>query len=261
MDCMKYIVGNWKMHLGIRESVALARGILRAQRGREVAPTTVICPSFLALAEVHKVLARSRVMLGAQNCGFDRSGAYTGEVSTAMLEEVSCSHVIIGHSERRELFDESDAVIAKRFLSALNSKVVPILCVGETAEVRKDKKELTYVKKQLDSVLNGISSFSKKKELFIAYEPVWAIGSKNPAEIEDVLRMHKAIRAHVAKKLSLSESQVKVLYGGSVDGKNAYSFLREDGIDGLLVGGASIKLHEFSHILESAFDVMEAQQS
>lgn len=249
------------MHLGIRESVALARGVLRIGRGREVAPVAVICPSFLALAEVHKVLARSRVALGAQNCGFDRQGAFTGEVSTAMLEDVSCAYVLIGHSERRELFGETDSLIAKKYASALASKVTPILCIGETAEARKEKKEVAFVKKQIDAVFNSVQAFPKKKRVMIAYEPVWAIGSKNPAEVDDVLRMHEVIRTHVAKKLAIAEMQVDVLYGGSVDAKNAYSFLREDGIDGLLVGGASIKLQEFSQILESAYDVMEAQHS
>lgn len=256
---MKYIVGNWKMNLGIRESVALARNVLHAMRGHEVAPQVVLCPSFTALSEVRKVLTRSRIGLGAQDCGTEKSGAFTGNVSVGQLEDVGCAYVLVGHSERRHIFHESDELVRKKFASARQSKLQPILCVGEPQEDRENGNARVYVQGQLGAALEGVSLHDDENVL-IAYEPVWAIGSGDSATVGDVIEMHSFIRKEVAGLLEISENRITVLYGGSITDENAYTFLREDAVDGLLVGGASLKPQLFSGILQAGIDVAEAQQ-
>ncbi|MCH8049414.1 triose-phosphate isomerase [Patescibacteria group bacterium] len=256
---MKYIVANWKMHLGIREGVALARGVLRGLRGEEVTPEVVLCPPFTALSEVHKVLARSRVQLGAQNCGTERSGAFTGEVSTMMLEDVDCSYVIVGHSERRTHFLETDEIVNKKMQVVAESKLTPILCVGENSKVREGGGAHEFVIDQLTKAFTDVR-LKRKQKLFIAYEPIWAIGTGEPASIGDMVEMHQVIRAHVRKVVYINEEDLLILYGGSVDADNAYQFLREREVDGLLVGGASLKLQQFHGILKAGSEVILAQQ-
>ena len=255
---MKYVIGNWKMHLGVRESVAMARGVLRALRGKEDLPEIILCPPFTSLSEVYKVIARSRVMTGGQNCGPERSGAYTGEVSVAMLEDVKASTVLIGHSERRHVFGEDDALIAKKYAVALESRVNPVLCVGETNDVREVGTAFDYVRKQLTAALDG-TSVPRRHTLMVAYEPVWAIGSGELPAVGDIVEMHGFIRDEIVKLTGEKRTAVKVLYGGSVNEENAYNLLRETDIDGLLVGGASLKLASFSGIIDAARDVIAAQ--
>ena len=245
--------------MGIRESVALARGVLRFLRGKEATPEVVLCVPFTSLSEVRKVLARSRVMLGAQSCGTERSGAFTGEISVSQLEDVACSYVIVGHSERRHIFMESDEIVRKKYAMAMESKLTPILCVGEPSEEREAGRAQTYVQGQIASALDGIHVHSGKN-LIIAYEPVWAIGSGSPATVKDVVEMHAFIREEAACHVNINPEKIVVLYGGSVNDENAYQFLREEGVDGFLVGGASLKLQAFSGILASAIDVIVAQQ-
>lgn len=246
------------MNLGIRESVALARGVLHALRGKEETPEVILCASFTALSEVRKVLARSRVHLGAQNCGIGRSGAFTGDVSVAQLEDVSCAYVIVGHSERRHLLGESDDVVRQKVATAMESKLTPIICVGESMAEREAGREKSFVQGQVASALDGLV-LPRGKKLILAYEPVWAIGSGNPASVQDAISMHEFIRAEALCHVKADPEDVVVLYGGSVTDENAYGFLREDQIDGLLIGGASLKPHEFGGILTSGVEVMVAQ--
>lgn len=257
---MKYVVANWKMNLSVRESIALTRSVLRAVQGHEQFPGIVLCPSFTALQEVHKLLTRTRVKLGAQNAGPDRSGAYTGEAGIAQLEDVGCAYAIIGHSERRHQFGEDDELVRRRLEAVLTSELVPIVCVGEPKEVRDSGKEQAYVLKQLKSAFADLK-IPRSKQVFIAYEPVWAIGSGNPATPQQAVQMHAVIREYMANEFKVAGERMMVLYGGSTDGKNAYQFLRESEIDGLLVGGASIKANEFTKVLDAACEVMEAQES
>ena len=247
------------MHLGIRESVALTRGVLRSLRGKEYTPEVVLCPSFTALSEVHKALARSRVRLGAQNVGVDRSGAYTGEVSPGMLEDVGCKYVLVGHSERREQFGDTDEMVSRRLDAVLDSKLTPVLCVGESKEVRDAGDAQSFVSEQLTSALQG-RSWPRKKPLVIAYEPIWAIGSGQTISVGDAIEMHTHIRTIASDLTTVPEEDIAVLYGGSVDDDNAYSFLRENEIGGVLVGGASLKIRQFQEILEAAIDVIVAQE-
>lgn len=255
---MKYIIGNWKMNLGIRESVALSRGVLRSLRGQEQSPEVVLCPSFTALSEVHKVLARSRVGLGAQTCGLARSGAFTGEVAPSQLEDVGVTYVIVGHSERRMLMHESDELVQQKMELLSESKLVPILCVGEPLEVREGGEAFDYVRAQLQAALAELR-WPRRQPLMVAYEPIWAIGSGEPAAVGDIVAMHQVIRDKVKTHLTLAEDGLSVLYGGSVTDENAYQYLRESEIDGLLVGGASLKLKQFSGIITAAGEVIQAQ--
>lgn len=254
---MKTIIGNWKMNVGTRESVALARGVLLALRGRKRLPEVAVCPPFVALGEVRKVVARSHVALGAQNMGAEEQGAFTGEISARMLTELGVTHVILGHSERRHLFGETDDAVNRKLIRALSSGLVPVVCVGESAEERAAGKERDVVASQLRGALRDLHLRHKERILF-AYEPVWAIGTGKAAEPSDAVAMHGWIRSLVPELLTgIKPDQFSVLYGGSVDGANAYAFLREDEVDGLLVGGASVKLSEFTKILEAAAEVIE----
>ncbi len=256
---MKYIIANWKMNLGVRESVALARGILRYMRGKDNLPHIVICPPFTALGEVHKATARSRTSLGAQNCGPEyRSGAYTGEISPSMLEDVHANHCIVGHSEQRHILGESNELIRKKVAAVVESKLDLILCVGETKEQNAAGDAYEVVDGQLSSALKRLN-IPAKKEVFIAYEPVWAIGSGKMPDTGFVVEMHAFIRERVSKLANRAPESVHVLYGGSVTDENAYLLLRESEIDGVLVGGASLKIQSFTGIIEAARDVLFAQ--
>lgn len=254
---MKTIVGNWKMNVGTRESVALARGVLLALRGHKRLPDLVVCPPFVALGEVRKAVARSHVALGAQDLAAEEQGAFTGEVSSRMLVELGVSHVVVGHSERRRLFCETDETVNRKVIRALSAGLTPIVCVGEDAAARREGRAREFVAGQLRGALRDLRTRHKDRVLF-AYEPVWAIGTGEADSPADASAMHAWIRSLVPELLpGIKSDQFAVLYGGSVDGSNAYSFLREDEVDGLLVGGASVKLSEFTKILESASEVLE----
>lgn len=255
---MKYIIGNWKMNLGIRESVALARGVIRVLRGKEATPEVVICPPFTALSEVSKTLARSRIKLGAQNCGPGKSGAFTGEISPNMLLDAGCTYAVIGHSERRHFFGESNQIVRERLTATLKTKIIPVLCVGEPQSERNTGNEENYVIDQLKSALEN-QDWPKRQPLLIAYEPVWAIGSKESATIAQILAMHTFVRLMTKKITGFPDQGIKILYGGSVTPDNAYEFLRESEVDGVLVGGASISIRKFEAIVQSAGDVISAQ--
>ncbi len=254
---MKTLIGNWKMNLGVRESVALARGVIYAIRGKKFVPEIVICPSFTALSEVRKVIARSSVSLGAQTMSSEDKGAYTGEISARQLQELSVSHVIIGHSERRANQCETDAVVRAKTKKALESGFIPVICIGEEKEAREAGNELAVVQEQITNALKGIS-LGHEQTLLFAYEPLWAIGSGNPATSQQVVEMHAHIRAVAQELLEGRETQIKVLYGGSVNPENVYGFLREQEVDGILVGGASIKLSQMREVISQAMDVVES---
>ncbi len=257
---MKTIIANWKMQVGVRESVALARGTLLTLRGRRVTPSLVLCPPFVALSEVRKVVARSSASLGAQNVFWKTSGAFTGETSVRMLEELGVTHVIIGHSERRTVLGESDEMVNRKVLQALESKMVPIVCVGEDSIQREAGQTQEVVQGQVLRALSGVRLRVSDK-VFIAYEPLWAIGSGTPASTADVVGVHAFIRSVLAQTFPHSrDEQFGLLYGGSVSADNAYSFLRENEVDGVLVGSASVKINQFNGIVQAAAEVMEAKE-
>ncbi len=257
---MKTVVANWKMNVGVRESVALARASLLTLRGRKMIPDLVICPPFVALSEVRKVVARSSATLGAQNVFWEASGPYTGETSARMLQESGVTHVIIGHCERRIHLHETDEMVNKKILHALGEQLTPILCVGESKASRDAGEARAIVEAQLSSALRGARLHTQGR-LFVAYEPVWAIGTGESAGVGEVIEMHRFIRSVLEHVFPDAHTgQFSILYGGSVDGENAYSFLREADVDGVLVGTASVKINQFKEIIASAAEVLEAQR-
>ena len=241
-------IANWKMRLGVQDAAKLAKDVatgLAAFGGQ-----LIICPSFPALQAVRDVLKNHpRVSLGAQNIHSDDSGAYTGEVSGPMLKEVGCTHVIIGHSERRLFFNETNDFIRAKMKAALRNSLLPILCVGETISQRNNGSGQVIIREQLMTALEGIELPS----LFIAYEPVWAIGTGHAAGPDEVAETREFI-SEVIKECA-PKSEVRLIYGGSVSVANIASFVRISGMSGALVGSASTKLPEvlaMCHELNSA---------
>jgi triosephosphate isomerase len=245
------IAGNWKMNGSLAEShklVAALRGGVTGGGRAEM----LLCPPYVYIPAVREWLAGSGIALGGQNLA-DRadSGAFTGEVSGAMLRDVGCSHVIVGHSERRALYSEDDAVVATKFRLAQQAGLTPILCVGETLEQREAGQTRVTVERQVAAVLDvaGVSAFGRA---VVAYEPVWAIGTGKTATPEQAQEVHALIRAMVAKRDATIAAGLPILYGGSVKGANARNLFAMDDIDGGLVGGASLVAAEFLEIFRAA---------
>jgi triosephosphate isomerase len=245
------IAGNWKMNGSLRESRDLVAA-LRAGVTAAAPAGMLLCPPHVYLQAVAGWLDGSAVALGAQNLA-DRvgTGAYTGEVSGAMLRDVGCSYVIVGHSERRALYGETDAVVAAKFRAAQTAGLVPILCVGETLEEREAGTTRAVIERQARAVLDsaGVAAFGTA---VVAYEPVWAIGTGRTATPEQAQEVHAFIRALVAGQDATIASGLRILYGGSVKGANARNLFAMDDIDGGLVGGASLAAAEFLEIFRAA---------
>jgi triosephosphate isomerase len=245
------IAGNWKMNGSMSESRALVAA-LRAGVPASTKAGMLLCPPYVYVPAVREWLEGSSIALGAQDVA-DRpgTGAFTGEVSAAMLRDVGCSHVIVGHSERRALYGESDALVATKFKVALEAALTPILCVGETLEQREAGQTQPTVERQVTAVLDaaGVGAFGSA---VIAYEPVWAIGTGRTATPEQAQEVHALIRALVAKRDATIAAGLPVLYGGSVKGANARNLFAMDDIDGGLVGGASLVAAEFLEIFRAA---------
>jgi triosephosphate isomerase len=245
------IAGNWKMNGSLTESRQLVAA-LRAGVEASAKASMLLCPPYVYIPQVREWLEHSPIALGAQNLA-DRSGsgAFTGEVSGAMLRDVGCSHVIVGHSERRALYGETDAVVATKFRLALEAGLTPILCVGETLEQREAGQTRATVERQVTVVLDaaGVAAFGSA---VIAYEPVWAIGTGRTATPDQAQEVHAVIRAMVAGRDATIAAGLPVLYGGSVKGANARNLFAMDDIDGGLVGGASLAAAEFLEIFRAA---------
>jgi triosephosphate isomerase len=245
------VVGNWKMHGTIAEARHLAEAIrdgLKRPRGVEVA----VCPPFTALAAVSEVLAGSPVLLGAQNCHWEDKGAFTGEVSPLMLVDLGCRLVLVGHSERRHLFHETDDEINKRVGAALRHGLRPLLCVGETADERRQGLTFTVVEGQLRAGWAGLSPEAIGR-CCLAYEPVWAIGTGLTATPSQAGEVHGYLRGLISELGSRELAQsVRILYGGSVKPDNAAAFAEEPDIDGVLVGGASLDAPGFISIAKKS---------
>lgn len=248
---MKILVANWKMELGVRESVALARGVLRGLRGLKEVPHVYVAPSHPALTDVAKVLGRSRVVMAAQDVSGEPQGAYTGFVSAKQIKEVGAGAVIIGHSERRIFAGETDADVARKFVQASEHHLDPIVCVGEPSTVHEASETLGYVHDQLDAIL-ALSDISKRQRLMIAYEPIWAIGSGVTPTIHEVRAVHRAIRERFVEA---GMERVSVLYGGSVNPGNIYEFVNDDDVDGVLVGGASTRLSSLMELIHVVSEI------
>jgi triosephosphate isomerase len=244
------VAGNWKMHGSRAENASLVSGLLDLlQPGKQA--EILLCPPFPYLMETARLLKDSGVSLGAQSVCAEAQGAFTGEVSAAMLKDVGCRYVLVGHSERRQVYAESDVLVARKFMAALSQGLVPVLCVGETLEEREAEQTGAVVSRQLEAVLavSGVQSFARA---VIAYEPVWAIGTGRTASPEQAQAVHAMIRAKVAQLDATIGGSVRLLYGGSVKASNARELFAMPDIDGGLVGGASLKADEFARICAGA---------
>ncbi|MDD3375327.1 MAG: triose-phosphate isomerase [Candidatus Omnitrophica bacterium] len=244
------IAGNWKLNKTISEAVELASGIKKEAAGITNVDI-VVCPVFTALSEVKKVVAGSNVGLGAQDLYWEDSGAFTGEVSVPLLKDAGCQYVIIGHSERRQYFGETNETVNNKVKAALAGGLIPIVCVGENLEQREANKAFDVVKDHVENSLKGFSADEMKK-IIIAYEPVWAIGTGKTASPEQAQEIHSFIRGLLKEMHNEEVAQsVRLQYGGSVKPDNAKELMGQKDIDGALVGGAALKIDSFLGIIKN----------
>lgn len=244
------IAGNWKMNTDRNGAVELARGIAAAadSEGAEI----LVCPPHVYLDAVSQVTASTPVQLGAQDVYFESNGAFTGETSTAMLGDLGCQYVILGHSERRNVIGETDSLINQKVHAALAAGLIPVVCVGESLEQREAGETAEVVKTQFEGSLMGLSQEQMEKTV-IAYEPVWAIGTGRTATPEQAQEVHADLRKLIEIHYNSGSAEaVRILYGGSVKPANASELMQQADIDGALVGGASLKADSFAAIIEAA---------
>jgi triosephosphate isomerase (TIM) len=246
------VAGNWKMHGSRAENASLIEAIA-TEFPSEPPAECIVCPPFVYLWEISRLVrdAEIPVALGAQDVCAEGQGAYTGEVSASMLKDVGCAYVIVGHSERRSIYGESDQLIARKFAAAQTKGLTPILCVGEQLSEREAGRTHAVVSRQLDAVLelSGADSFARG---VVAYEPCWAIGTGRNATPEQAEEVHRLIRGRIAERDAKIGGEVRILYGGSVKVGNAGELFAQPDVDGGLIGGASLKVDEFLAILAAA---------
>lgn len=227
------IVANWKMNMSIKESISFINKFKTLIKNNK--NDIVICPPFTLLNTVKELVKNTNIKLGAQNMHFEGQGAFTGEISASMLKDVGCEYVILGHSERRQIFDEADSLINKKIKVALKNNLKPILCIGETLKQRNNNETMKIIKNQINGSLKNI-----KEDIVVAYEPIWAIGTGKNATSEQAEEVHKFIRGLLSK--------TRIIYGGSMKPENAQELLSMPNINGGLVGGASLDPKSFSKI-------------
>jgi triosephosphate isomerase len=251
-----FIAGNWKMFKTVPEAVDMVKKLHEASLGLEKARFVVI-PPFTALSEVNRTLLESPVQTGAQNMHWEDQGAFTGEVAAPMLKDVGCTYVVIGHSERRQLFGETDETVNKKIQTALSHGLVPIMCIGESLDERENGKTITKIQKQITDGLEGFGT-DQIAQIIIAYEPIWAIGTGLTATPDQAQEVHGFIRSSLSEKHGNDiASYAIILYGGSVKPENTSSLLKEKDINGALVGGASLKAESFAEIAKEAIKAYE----
>jgi triosephosphate isomerase len=244
----RFLAANWKMHKSIAEAVDFAKAF--APQIAEVEHEVAIAPPFTALSALGRALAGSPVALAAQNVHDEPKGAFTGEIAPSMLAEVGCQWVIVGHSERRHGFGESDAFVARKVAAVFAAGLRPIVCVGETLEEREAERTFAVLESQLDGSLASVPS-GRSAELVIAYEPVWAIGTGRTATPELAQDAHAMIRGWLRGRFAGDADAIRIQYGGSVKPDNAAELLAQPDIDGALVGGASLELESFARIVRA----------
>jgi triosephosphate isomerase (TIM) len=238
------IAGNWKMHGLTAEAAALAQGV--AERAGSNSPDLLLCPPFTQIAAVARILAGSRVAVGGQDCHHEAKGAHTGDISAPMLKDLGCSHVILGHSERRQNHGETDELVRLKVEAASRCGLIPIVCVGETLDQRQSGNETEVVGWQLSG------SLPKGFGGIVAYEPIWAIGTGRTCGEADVCTMHAFIREELVRQFGWAANTIRILYGGSVKADNAAPLLATANVGGALVGGASLNADEFLAIARAA---------
>ncbi|HXR93709.1 MAG TPA: triose-phosphate isomerase [Steroidobacteraceae bacterium] len=245
------VVGNWKMHGSRADNARLVEALV-AQYPADPGADCVVCPPFVYVQEVGRMLRDAPIGLGAQDVCAEGLGAFTGEISAAMLRDVGCEYVIVGHSERRLLYRESDQLVARKFAAACHSRsLIPILCVGEQLAERDSGRTHEVVARQLDTVLELCGAESLEQGM-VAYEPVWAIGTGRNATPEQAQEVHAFIRQRIASRDARIAAATRILYGGSVKAGNAAELFAMPDVDGGLIGGASLKADEFLSILAAA---------
>ena len=248
MARLPFVAGNWKMNKTVGEAVELVKQLkasLSGVEGVEVA----ISPPFTALDAVGREIEGSAIRLAAQTLFWEEKGAFTGEISPLMLKDLGCRYVIIGHSERRQLFGETDETVNKRMKTALNHGLLPIFCIGETLKEREDGKTFSVIERQLEGGLKGFGGKEIQK-VVVAYEPVWAIGTGKTATPQQAEEVHRYIREKLERLYTREiAGEIRIQYGGSVTPENVKGLMNQDNIDGALVGGASLKSETFSRIV------------
>lgn len=251
MNRVPLVAGNWKQHKTEAQAITLGRKILQDTRfltGADI----LVCPPYTALSTLNKLFISSPIQLGAQDLSRYPGGAHTGEISPEMIREF-CTHVIIGHSERRALFGEDSAILLEKITRAHRADLIPIFCVGEGLEIREKGLTTNLIRTQLMEVLGQIT-FERGDQIIIAYEPVWAIGTGRSASPEDVSQVIRGVIRPLLSNLwgDQTSQEIRVLYGGSVNPENAPGYFREKEIDGALVGGASLDARAFAEIIRAA---------
>ena len=250
MTRTKIVAGNWKMYTLPADAQALA-GAVASFTGKAQSPEVVVCPPFTSLVATIDAVKSSSIKVGGQNMYWEDEGAFTGEVSGKMLLTLGCSHVILGHSERRQFFFETDFTINSKLKKALTLGLTPIVCVGETLDQREANQTEQVVRTQIEGCYEGLTPEQAERTV-VAYEPVWAIGTgktASPAQAEEV---HNFIRSLLRKRFGNTAEGIRILYGGSVKPDNARELFSQPNIDGGLVGGASLKAESFNKIIEAA---------
>ncbi len=240
----KIVAGNWKMNTVPAEGLELVKSVIA--QSAEVAEDVnfIVCPPFTHLAMVAEAAKGSRVAVGAQNCAAEAKGAYTGEVSAAMIASLGVEYVILGHSERREYYGETSETLNKKMAQAYANGLTPIYCVGERLEEREAERHFEVVKAQIEEVVFNLTEEQFAK-LVIAYEPVWAIGTGKTATAEQAEEIHAYIRKVLAEKFGAAANQTAILYGGSCKPSNAQEIFAKENVDGGLIGGAALKAEDF----------------
>lgn len=254
MDKQKIVIANWKMNLSPADSLNLAEAIItKLAEIKPLQAQTVLCPDFLSLSGVAQKIKEQSISLGAQDCFWEPSGAYTGEVSPQFLRELGCAYVIIGHSERRQYMAETDEQINLKVKAALANSLIPVICVGETFEERQEGNKDFVISQQVSVALKGVKLLDQDK-VIIAYEPVWVIGSGQAVAPEEAEHAHRVIRQVLIDHFSINavNGQIKIIYGGSVKPNNVGNFLIQPAIDGILVGGASLEAESFAELVKQA---------
>ena len=246
---LKIVAGNWKMNTTYNEGISLAENVLEQTGNIASGKELIFAAPFIHLKTLAEIAAKhNNIKVAAQNCFYETKGAFTGEVSPAMLKSVGCSYVIVGHSERRTLFNETEEIILKKTLAALYENLKVIYCCGEPLNLRESNKHKEYVAEQLNCSILKLSE-TQIKNIVIAYEPIWAIGTGKTASAEQAQEIHAFIRSAVKAKFGAAISaDITILYGGSVNAANAKELFNQPDVDGGLVGGASLKAEEFAAI-------------
>jgi len=250
MPRKSFVAGNWKMNTTRAGAVQLAQDLVK-RIGRQEKTDVAVCPPFVYLTAIAEVLAGSRIALGAQDMFHEDNGAFTGEISGAMLKDVGCRYVILGHSERRHVLGESDELINRKVIKALADGLEAILCVGELLEERESGQTPDVVQRQVQIGLEGVGR-QEVQRVTLAYEPVWAIGTGRNATPAQAQEVHAMIRGLLAERYDAALSQrIRIQYGGSVKPSNARELLGQDDVDGALVGGASLQAADFAEIVQA----------